>query len=213
MYYRSHEHLIYSLYLSLFHVAFYFSNSQCCLFSPGFFLLIVTVMYVIWIDVLDVISSYEEYQKSNKCPGFELNMTYGLSFMFAPVGVFFCFLSGLLFLVIGRTVQQHYDWTSWIVWKQMKDIVCLTCIKYLSLKKACLGSKLRGCVDFMTGWGTVIIDLIWICLQILQMLLQYLVIMCAVSSTVNIDHGWFGNTSCMCECLCEYSIAQSIKLC
>ncbi|ROL52382.1 Transmembrane protein 182 [Anabarilius grahami] len=75
----------------------------------GFFLLIVTVMYVIWIDVLDVISSYEEYQKSNKCSGFELNMTYGLSFMFAPVGVFFCFLSGLLFLVIGRTVQQHYD--------------------------------------------------------------------------------------------------------
>ncbi|XP_051762209.1 transmembrane protein 182 [Ctenopharyngodon idella] len=75
----------------------------------GFFLLVVTVMYVIWIDVLDVISLYEEYQNLNKCSGFELNMTYGLSFMFAPVGVFFCLLSGLLFLVIGHTVQQHYD--------------------------------------------------------------------------------------------------------
>jgi len=95
-------------YLSLFHVAFYFSNSQCCLFSPGFFLLTVTVMYVIWIDVLEVMSSYEEYQR-NQCLEFELNVTYGLSFMFAPVGVFFCLLSGLLFLVIGRTVQHHYN--------------------------------------------------------------------------------------------------------
>ncbi|XP_016378809.1 transmembrane protein 182 isoform X2 [Sinocyclocheilus rhinocerous] len=75
----------------------------------GFFLLVVTVMYVFWLDVLDVISSYKEYQKSNKCPDFELSMTYGLSFMFAPVGVFFCLLSGLLFLVIGRTVKHHYN--------------------------------------------------------------------------------------------------------
>lgn len=72
----------------------------------GFFLLVVTVMYVFWLDVLDVISSYKVYQES-KCHDFELNMTYGLSFMFAPVGVFFCLLSGLLFLVIGRTVQHH----------------------------------------------------------------------------------------------------------
>ncbi|KAG1945538.1 transmembrane protein [Pimephales promelas] len=55
----------------------------------GFFLLTVTVMYVIWIDVLEVMSSYEEYQR-NQCLEFELNVTYGLSFMFAPVGVFFC---------------------------------------------------------------------------------------------------------------------------
>lgn len=169
-------------------------------------------MYVIWIDILDVMSSYEEYQ-SMKCSEFELNISYGLSFMFAPVGVFFCLLSGLLFLVIGHTVQHHYNWTSWIVWKQINEIVCSKCIKYLSLKETCLGSKLWVCVNFIIGWGTVIINLIWICLRILQMLLQYLVIMCAVSSTVNIDHEWFGNTSCMCECLCEYSIAQNIKLC
>lgn len=75
----------------------------------GFFVLVVTAMYVIWIDVLDVISLYTEYQKLNKCADFELNKTYGLSFMFAPVGVFFCFLSGLLFLVIGRTDHHQYN--------------------------------------------------------------------------------------------------------
>lgn len=70
----------------------------------GFFLLIVTVMYVIWLEVK---SSYVDYDISTKCTEFKLNMTYGLSFMFAPVGVFFCLLSGLLFLAIGRTVQQN----------------------------------------------------------------------------------------------------------
>ncbi|XP_026074621.1 transmembrane protein 182-like [Carassius auratus] len=74
----------------------------------GFLLLVVTVMYVFWLDVLDVISSYKEYQ-TYKCSGFELSLSYGLSFMFAPVGVFFCLLSGLLFLVIGRAVQHHYN--------------------------------------------------------------------------------------------------------
>ncbi|KAI7808986.1 transmembrane protein 182 isoform X2 [Triplophysa rosa] len=73
----------------------------------GFFLLIVTVMYVIWLDVLDVMSLYVDYQISTKCTGFKISMTYGLSFMLAPVGVFFCFLSGLLFLAIGRTVKQN----------------------------------------------------------------------------------------------------------
>lgn len=75
----------------------------------GFFLSVVTVTYVIWLDVMDVIGLYKGYQKLNKCADFELNMTYGLSFMFAPVGVFFCFLSGLLFLLIGRTVHNHYN--------------------------------------------------------------------------------------------------------
>ncbi|XP_051567233.1 transmembrane protein 182-like [Myxocyprinus asiaticus] len=74
----------------------------------GFFLLVATVMYVIWVEILDVMSLYVDYQKSNRCSDFELNWSYGLSFMFAPVGVFFCLLSGLLFLVIGRTVQHNY---------------------------------------------------------------------------------------------------------
>ncbi|KAL6484844.1 hypothetical protein MHYP_G00068890 [Metynnis hypsauchen] len=73
----------------------------------GFFLLAATVMFVIWVEVMDVVGSYVIYQKAHLCSGFQLNIIYGPSFMFAPVGVFFCLLSGLLFLLIGRSVQMH----------------------------------------------------------------------------------------------------------
>ncbi|XP_076857987.1 transmembrane protein 182 [Brachyhypopomus gauderio] len=73
----------------------------------GFFLLAVTVMYVIWLEVMDMVEMYVNYQTDHICPGFQLSINYGLSFMFAPVGVFFCLLSGLLFFLIGRSVQKH----------------------------------------------------------------------------------------------------------
>lgn len=63
-------------------------------------------MYVIWLELMDVVDVYEAY-KSHLCSDFHLNISYGLSFMFAPVGVFFCLLAGLLFLLIGRSVQMH----------------------------------------------------------------------------------------------------------
>lgn len=75
----------------------------------GFFLLCVVVMYVLWIDVLDVIDLYVNHQRSSLCPDFHLSLSYGLSFMFAPIGIFFCLLAGLLFLLIGRTIQIHYQ--------------------------------------------------------------------------------------------------------
>ncbi|XP_072541281.1 transmembrane protein 182 [Salminus brasiliensis] len=73
----------------------------------GFFLLAATVMYVIWLELLDVVDLYVDYQKAHVCSSFQLIIYYGLSFMFAPVGVFFCLLSGLLFLLIGRSVRMH----------------------------------------------------------------------------------------------------------
>ncbi|KAM6978740.1 transmembrane protein 182 isoform 1-T2 [Tautogolabrus adspersus] len=73
----------------------------------GLFLLCVVVMYVLWLEVLDVLDLYIEHQRSAVCPDFQLSHHYGLSFMFAPVGIFFCLLAGLLFLLIGRTVQIH----------------------------------------------------------------------------------------------------------
>ncbi|KAM9709223.1 transmembrane protein 182 [Menidia menidia] len=76
--------------------------------ASGFFLLCVVVMYVMWLQVLDVVELYIDHQRSALCPDFHLSLSYGLSFMFAPVGIFFCLLSGLLFLLIGRTVQIHY---------------------------------------------------------------------------------------------------------
>ncbi|XP_065148983.1 transmembrane protein 182 [Paramisgurnus dabryanus] len=74
----------------------------------GFFFLVVTVMYVIWLNALDVMGLYYDYQTNHKCQYFALDMSYGLSFMFAPVGVFFCLLAGILFLAIGRAIQKSY---------------------------------------------------------------------------------------------------------
>ncbi|KAM6985101.1 transmembrane protein 182 [Aplochiton taeniatus] len=78
--------------------------------ASGLFFLAVVVMYVVWIQVLDVVTAYEEHQRVAVCSGFQLSLHYGLSFMFAPVGVFFCILAGLLFLLIGRSVHSmQYD--------------------------------------------------------------------------------------------------------
>ncbi|XP_030283134.1 transmembrane protein 182 [Sparus aurata] len=76
--------------------------------TSGLFLLCVVVMYVLWVQVLDVVDVYIDYQRTALCPNFQLSLTYGLSFMFAPVGIFFCLLAGLLFLLVGRTIQVHY---------------------------------------------------------------------------------------------------------
>ncbi|XP_077436343.1 transmembrane protein 182 [Vanacampus margaritifer] len=73
----------------------------------GFFLLCVVVMYVLWIEVLDVVDVYVDYQRSTMCSDFQLTLNYGLSFMFAPIGIFFSLLAGLLFLLIGRSIKIH----------------------------------------------------------------------------------------------------------
>lgn len=83
-----------------------FSVCLCPFFAPGLFLLCVVVMYVLWVQVLGVVDDYIA-QRSTVCENFELSLSYGLSFMFAPVGIFFCLLAGLLFLVIGRAIQIH----------------------------------------------------------------------------------------------------------
>ncbi|XP_068602572.1 transmembrane protein 182 [Brachionichthys hirsutus] len=75
--------------------------------ASGFFLLCVVVMFVLWLEVLGVVDVYIERQRSAVCQDFHLALNYGLSFMFAPIGIFFCLLAGLLFLLIGRTVQIH----------------------------------------------------------------------------------------------------------
>ncbi|KAK1169665.1 transmembrane protein 182 [Acipenser oxyrinchus oxyrinchus] len=69
----------------------------------------VVVMYVIWVQVLSTMADYKQQQKTSLCPDFQINIRYGWSFMLAPVGIFFSFLAGMLFLLIGRTVQMHYN--------------------------------------------------------------------------------------------------------
>ncbi|XP_060945254.1 transmembrane protein 182 [Limanda limanda] len=73
--------------------------------TSGIFLLCVVVMYVLWLQVLDVVEVYIDHQRSTLCPNFQLSISYGLSFMFAPIGIFFCLLSGLLFLLIGHSIK------------------------------------------------------------------------------------------------------------
>uniref|UniRef100_A0A147A8D9 Transmembrane protein 182 n=1 Tax=Fundulus heteroclitus TaxID=8078 RepID=A0A147A8D9_FUNHE len=75
--------------------------------TSGFFLLCVVVMHVVWFQVLDVIQTYTKDKRSFYCPDFMLTLNYGLSFLFAPIGIFFSLLAGLLFLLIGRTVQRR----------------------------------------------------------------------------------------------------------
>ncbi|KAM4730615.1 transmembrane protein 182 [Anableps anableps] len=74
----------------------------------GFFMLCVVVMHVVWIQVLDVIQTFINEQRAYICPDYTLSLSYGLSFVFAPIGIFFSLLAGLLFLLIGRTVQIHH---------------------------------------------------------------------------------------------------------
>ncbi|XP_058886208.1 transmembrane protein 182-like isoform X2 [Acipenser ruthenus] len=69
----------------------------------------VVVMYVIWVQALSTMTDYKQQQKTSLCPDFQINIRYGWSFMLAPVGVFFSFLAGMLFLLIGRTFQMHYN--------------------------------------------------------------------------------------------------------
>uniref|UniRef100_A0A3B5MY95 Transmembrane protein 182 n=1 Tax=Xiphophorus couchianus TaxID=32473 RepID=A0A3B5MY95_9TELE len=58
--------------------------------------------------VLNVVQTFINEQRASQCPNFTLNLSYGLSFVFAPIGIFFSLLAGLLFLLIGRTVKiQH----------------------------------------------------------------------------------------------------------
>ncbi|XP_070968294.1 transmembrane protein 182-like isoform X2 [Oncorhynchus clarkii lewisi] len=71
-------------------------------------LLVVIMMYVVWTQVLDTLEDYAaQQQHSSQCPTvYHLSIQYGLSFLFAPVSVFFSLLAALLFILIGRTVRR-----------------------------------------------------------------------------------------------------------
>ncbi|XP_054888388.1 transmembrane protein 182 [Poeciliopsis prolifica] len=76
--------------------------------TSGLFMLCAVVMHVVWLQVLDVVQTFINEQRASHCPDFTLNLSYGLSFVFAPIGIFFSLLAGLLFLLIGRTVKIHH---------------------------------------------------------------------------------------------------------
>ncbi|XP_078514128.1 transmembrane protein 182 [Lissotriton helveticus] len=74
--------------------------------TAGIFFSLVVVMYVIWVQAM---SNLDNYKKSRQevCTDFSVYVRYGWSFMLAPVGIFFSLFAGMLFLLVGRTIQLH----------------------------------------------------------------------------------------------------------
>ncbi|XP_038577411.1 transmembrane protein 182-like [Micropterus salmoides] len=71
----------------------------------GLCLLAVVVMYLMWVEVLDTLEQFARHQRISSCPSFHLSIQHGPSFLLAPVAVFFCLLAGLLFILVGRSIQ------------------------------------------------------------------------------------------------------------
>ncbi|KAM4559930.1 transmembrane protein 182-like isoform 2-T2 [Odontesthes bonariensis] len=71
----------------------------------GLCLLVVVVMYLMWVQVLDTLEQFVLHRQAYSCPSLHLSIQHGPSFLLAPVAVFFCLLAGLLFVLMGQSVQ------------------------------------------------------------------------------------------------------------
>ncbi|XP_075773547.1 transmembrane protein 182 isoform X3 [Pelodiscus sinensis] len=67
---------------------------------------LVVVMYVIWVQAMADLENYMNTKKMD-CPDFVVYVRYGWSFILAPIGIFFALFAGMLFLLVGRTIQLH----------------------------------------------------------------------------------------------------------
>ncbi|XP_062831468.1 transmembrane protein 182 isoform X3 [Anolis carolinensis] len=76
--------------------------------AAGILFTLVVVLYVIWVQAMANLENYVIMKKID-CPDFSLYARYGWSFMLAPVGIFFTVFSGMLFLLVGRTIYLHSD--------------------------------------------------------------------------------------------------------
>ena len=74
-------------------------------FCSGLCLLAVVVMYLLWVQVLDTLEQFALHQRVSSCPSFHLSIQHGPSFLLAPAAVFFSLLAGLLFILVGRSVE------------------------------------------------------------------------------------------------------------
>ncbi|KAM4698894.1 transmembrane protein 182 [Discoglossus pictus] len=74
--------------------------------TSGIFSTLVVVMHVIWVQSMTDLKTYTDIRQQY-CSQFSVNVRYGLSFMLAPFGIFFSLLAGMLFLLVGHTIQVH----------------------------------------------------------------------------------------------------------
>ncbi|XP_030607223.1 transmembrane protein 182-like [Archocentrus centrarchus] len=72
----------------------------------GVCLLTTVMMYIMWIQVLDTLDQFTQHQKASRCSSFRLSIQHGPSFFLAPVAVFFSLLAGLLFILVGRSIES-----------------------------------------------------------------------------------------------------------
>ncbi|XP_034275705.1 transmembrane protein 182 isoform X1 [Pantherophis guttatus] len=76
--------------------------------AAGILFSLVVVLYVIWVQAVADLKNYEA-QKKIDCSSYSIFVRYGWSFILAPVGIFFVIFSGMLFLLVGRTIYLHSD--------------------------------------------------------------------------------------------------------
>uniref|UniRef100_A0A8C6XEL4 Transmembrane protein 182 n=1 Tax=Naja naja TaxID=35670 RepID=A0A8C6XEL4_NAJNA len=76
--------------------------------AAGILFSLVVVLYVIWVQAVADLKNYEA-QKKIDCLSYSIYVRYGWSFILAPVGIFFAMFSGMLFLLVGRTIYLHSD--------------------------------------------------------------------------------------------------------
>lgn len=65
----------------------------------------VVVMYLMWVQVLDTLEQFALHHGASVCPSYHLGVQHGPSFLLAPAGVFFSLLAGLLFMLVGQSIQ------------------------------------------------------------------------------------------------------------
>ncbi|XP_075999591.1 transmembrane protein 182-like [Genypterus blacodes] len=73
------------------------------LIAAGCLFLLLLLLYVLWMELVDV-RSYVLQERGEDCPGAQLSVHYGWSFMVAAAGVPLELLAGLLFVLVGRAL-------------------------------------------------------------------------------------------------------------
>ncbi|OCT95272.1 transmembrane protein 182 isoform X1 [Xenopus laevis] len=74
--------------------------------TSGILFGLVVVMHVFWVQSISDIKGYMDTRQQD-CSQFTVFVRYGWSFMLAPIGIFFALFAGMLFLLVGHTIQVH----------------------------------------------------------------------------------------------------------
>lgn len=77
-----------------------FLITAACLF------LFILLLFVLWMEAVEV-KRYVLQERGETCPDVQVSVLYGLSFMVAAAGVPLELLSGLLFMLVGRSLHAN----------------------------------------------------------------------------------------------------------